>query len=57
MGGRKGCNQMLLAHHEMIELEDEYYREKSIDLFFLTALLSVAGGLLYFLFYVVPTLR
>ena len=28
MGGRDGCNEMLLAQHEMIELERDYYLDE-----------------------------
>jgi hypothetical protein len=29
MGGRDGCNEMLLAQHEMIELERDYYLDEA----------------------------
>lgn len=35
MGGRKNCNEMLLAQHEMIELEKEYYADEVYKLFLL----------------------
>ena len=31
MGGRDVCNEMILAQHEMIGLEHDYYREKTIS--------------------------
>ena len=35
MGGRKGCNEMTLAQHEMIELERDYYKEETSKFFVL----------------------
>lgn len=32
MGGREGCNEMLLAQHDMIELERDYYKEETVKL-------------------------
>ena len=29
MGGQQHCNEMILAQHEMIYLEKEYYKNKS----------------------------
>jgi len=34
MGGSNECNEMVLAQHEMIRLEKNYYKEQSVKLIF-----------------------
>jgi hypothetical protein len=47
MGGRDGCNEMLLAQHEMIELERDYYKEETIKLLWLVAFLFWFSVIVY----------
>jgi hypothetical protein len=41
MGGPKECNEMVLAQHEMIQLEQEYYRNKAFQLAFVIAVVVI----------------
>jgi len=49
MGGPEECNSMVLAQHEMIELEVNYYRDESkkSGVIFVVLMFIVAGVLLY----------
>lgn len=39
MGGREGCNEMILAQHEMIELERDYYKDETKTLLLLCVMI------------------
>ena len=43
MGGPKECNEMVLAQHEMIRLEKNYYKDQSVRFIFVvsTAIMSI----------------
>jgi hypothetical protein len=47
LGGEEDCNDMLLAQHEMIKLEKEYYAEQSVKTlcFLVITVLCVVGYL------------
>lgn len=49
MGGPEECNSMVLAQHEMIELEVNYYRgeSKKSGVIFVVLMFIAAGVLLY----------
>lgn len=41
MGGREECSSMLLAQHEMIELEVDYYKGESVKIGYIFAALTL----------------
>jgi hypothetical protein len=43
MGGRNGCNEMLLAQHEMIELERDYYKDETLKFAIICVILAAIG--------------
>jgi len=49
MGGPEECNSMVLAQHEMIALEVDYYRgeSKKFGVIFVALMFIVAGALLF----------
>ena len=45
MGGANECNEMVLAQHEMIRLEKDYYKDQSVKLIFAVSIAIMTVGI------------